>query len=74
MLVLFEHSQKRESERLKFQAKLVGAEISDKKPEDKYLFKDPKEYEKMSMEERQKLTEEMKAHFMIKFGGGKVGG
>lgn len=74
-MTLFEHHQKREKERLTFQAKIAGAEIDTEKEEKaKFLFKDPKDYEKMSVEERQKLTEEMKTHFMSKFGGGKLGG
>lgn len=59
---------------MKFQAKVAGAEIKEKKPEDKFLFKDPKDYEDMPMEERHKLTQEMKAYFMTKLGGGKIGG
>jgi hypothetical protein len=58
---------------MKFQAQIAGAELK-KEPDSKFLFKDPKEYENMPMEERKKLTEEMKAHFMSQLGGGKLSG
>lgn len=73
MITLYEHSQKREAERLKFHAKVAGAEIKEK-DETKFMFKDPKDYEDLPMEERQKLTNEMKTYFMGKLGGGKLGG
>lgn len=67
MIVLFEHYQKEEVNKFKLRAALFGVNIDgeQKKSEETGLpqFKDPKDYENMSVEERKKLTEKMmKAH------------
>lgn len=49
---------------MKAQAKLHGAKIKDDPDEDKGFFKDPSEYKDMSEEEKQSLTNDMKAKFM----------
>lgn len=75
VITLFEHCQKRELQRVKFNAKIAGAEIKDQpETDDSLLFKDPKDYEDMDWQERRDLTEKMKAHFMQQFGGGKLSG
>lgn len=61
---------------MEFFARVHGAKIGDSKgsaplrsnPNEVYvpkelLFRDPKEYEKMPMEERKKLTEKMKGYY-----------
>jgi hypothetical protein len=53
---------------LKIEAALHGAKIdkgeSEPKAEaDQIMFKDPKEYKKLSPEERKRLTEKMMGHF-----------
>jgi hypothetical protein len=68
---LFEHTQKRELQKMKFWAALVGVDI-DKEAEETprtppklsskssgMMFRDPKDYEHMSKEERQALTDKM---------------
>ena len=55
-------------ERLKFQARIQGAEIDDDAPKkekeetvkDTMLFKAPGEYDDLSKKERKELTEKMK--------------
>jgi len=67
LTVLFKHAQKREADRLKFQAALHGAKV-DAAPETKpdlakekkpFMFGDPDDYAKMPMDVRKKLTEKM---------------
>ena len=65
LIVLFEHSQKREVDKRKFQAAIHGAKITDapevvtKEGDSSFTFRDPNDYEKLSMEDRKKLTEIM---------------
>lgn len=68
MMVLFEHCQKREYYTLKFQAGLQGVDLDKelgKAPstrsskESQFLFRDPKDYEHLSQEEREELTQKM---------------
>jgi hypothetical protein len=64
LIVLFEHSQKREADQRKFQAAIVGATFKDDASEapakkDNFMFGDPEDYKKIPIEERQKLTESM---------------
>ena len=68
MLGLFHYHQEREVRRMKFEAQIHGAEIqidgkSSVRPEENQLqgmqFGDPAEYEKMTPEERQALTDKM---------------
>jgi hypothetical protein len=78
MEVLASHADKREYEEFKIQAALHGAEIKDKpsfeKPEnDDLLFRDPKEYENLSEEERKELTDKMMAAFKGKFANTSIG-
>ena len=58
-MVLFEHATKREIERLEFQIKIHGGKIEKKKEEQEGWFKDPAEYEHLSQEEREALTQDM---------------
>ena len=56
------------SENLKVEAALHGAKIDQGESEPKaeaeqIMFKDPKEYEKLSPEERTRLTQKMMGHF-----------
>jgi len=68
-LTLFIHAQKREEKSMMFQARLHGfripddklvvqTEVTDRAPDD-FVFQDPKEYENLSNEEREKLTKKM---------------
>lgn len=61
------HAQDREVKKIKFEAVLHGAEIKDtpqsatveEKKENVFIFRDPNEYEKMSVEKRKSLTQKM---------------
>ena len=67
MLVLFEDYQERQMQERRFQAAIHGINLDKemkkqtmkKKEDSSFMFGDPKEYEKMSKEERKKKTEEM---------------
>jgi len=71
MIGLFDHTQKREAQNLKFQLKLHGFEIASEKTaggvtnqapsknSNQLLFGDPEEYKKMPQEEREALTKKM---------------
>lgn len=75
MLVLYEHSEKRMVERLKFDAGVHGVKLKDEAPapssshgqtatkretaKGKCIPGDPDSYSHLSMEERQRLTEQM---------------
>lgn len=67
MLVLFEDYQERQMQERRFQAAIHGINLEkemkkqdNKKTEEKtFMFGDPKEYEKMSKEEKKDLTEKM---------------
>jgi hypothetical protein len=74
MLVLFEHGQKRDELKMRFEAKLHGAKIKDQSQtiftdpgtqenivSDTILFKDPEVYAKMTEEEKQKETDRLMA-------------
>ena len=74
MTLLFEHANKREIGRMRFQAALQGVDLDknlkqvDKKTaarqktqQQEGWFKDPAEYEHLSQEERIELTEKMMA-------------
>lgn len=74
MLVLFEHGQRRDELKMRFEAKLHGAKIKDqsdtiftdpvtqeKTVSDTVLFKDPEVYAKMTEEEKQRETERLMA-------------
>ena len=56
---MYEHAQKRKEQEMRFMAGIHGIKI-EKDKEDSFKFRDPKEYEHLPMEERKKLTEEMK--------------
>jgi len=60
-VVMYEHYQKEEIDRYKIKAAMLGAkfEEEEKKKEDDFVFKDPKEYEGLSVKERKDLTERM---------------
>lgn len=64
LLVLYEHAQKREIDRYKFQATLHGAEPKDmpaveRKEARPFKFGDPEVYKNMPPEEQKNLTEQM---------------
>lgn len=72
MQVLYKHLKEREEFKMRFDAKLHGAKFEDEKvstfidPQsgekvvvDGVLFKDPKEYENMSNEEKEKETQKL---------------
>jgi len=62
--VLYKHYQKRLKNKMEFEAAIVGAKMKDSKQqqsEDKFKFKKPEDYEKLSMNERKELTQEMMA-------------
>jgi hypothetical protein len=71
MRVLFEHSEKELWNKMKFGAALQGVDLDKasaeetkaKKSGDELVFKDPKEYEKLSPEERKELTDKMYVKF-----------
>jgi len=63
--VLFNHCQKRETDRFRAEAALHGAKIDApitevKNKENTFVFKDPDEYKNLSDEEKKRLTKEMK--------------
>jgi hypothetical protein len=67
-MVLCEYQQKAEFDKLKIQAAFFGVNLDEKgetkvkkkkDKEDDFMFKDPKEYEKMEPEERKRLTDKM---------------
>jgi len=68
MLVLFEHTEKRMVDRLKLEAGFHGIKLDDDAPKSqgatsapkaKGVPGDPDSYSHLSMEERQRLTEQM---------------
>jgi len=70
MIGLFDHTQTREAQNLKFQLKLHGFEIKDEKTvgsvtnqapseSSQFLFRDPEEYKEMTQTEREALTKKM---------------
>lgn len=63
---------------MKFFAKLQGvdidAEIKKKEERDKTLFKDPKDYEKLSKEQREELTKQMIGRHKAKLSLGEPDG
>ena len=66
LLALYEHAQKREIERHKFQAIMHGAEpkessmvSSERKDSRPFMFGDPDDYKNMPSEEQKDLTEKM---------------
>ncbi len=67
LLVLYEHAQKREAERFRFQAMMHGAEpkdsssivSSEKKASRPFMFGDPDDYKNMSPEGQKDLTDKM---------------
>jgi len=69
MLVLFEHTEKRMVDRLKLEAGFHGIKLDDDAPQSqgepkraskaKGVPGDPDSYSHLSMEERQRLTEQM---------------
>lgn len=70
---MFRQAQERESDRLKIEAALHGIDLDkenkkakEKQEDEKFLFKDPSEYEKMTKEEREELTRKMMQHH-VKF-------
>ncbi len=62
-MILWKALQEENYRKLKERAAFFGVDLdkeAEKNKEDSmYLFKDPKEYEKMTVEERQKLTDKM---------------
>lgn len=60
---LYELFQKRDYENKRWEALLKGInldkELKKQDERDKYMFKDPKEYEELSPEERERKTNEM---------------
>lgn len=63
MLCLFEQYQERQMQERRFLAAIHGInldkEMNKKKKESSFMFGDPKDYAKMSKEEREKKTQEM---------------
>ena len=68
MIVLFEHSEKRLGDRLKFEAQIHGAKIEEKaapapkqtkKPKGGFVFGDPETYKDMPKVEREQITKQM---------------
>jgi len=73
MIGLFDHTQKREAQNLKFQLKLHGFEIKTEKTvgdvvktnqaplknSQQFIFRDPEEYKKMPQSEREDITKKM---------------
>jgi len=68
--VMFEHSEKRLGERLKFDAQLHGAKIEEKpiarapeempvKPKGSFMFGDPEAYKDIPEAQRQEITDRM---------------
>ena len=69
-MYLFDHARKKEIENLKFQALANGIEFKDsrdqkskKQSSEDLVFKDPKEYEHLSQEEKERLTKDMMQKF-----------
>ena len=67
MKTLFNELEKRENERRKFDVIIHGGKIDETKTtvptsssDDPLLFRDPKEYEHLTEEERKELTRKMK--------------
>jgi uncharacterized FlgJ-related protein len=71
---LYELNQNRELDRMKFFAKLQGIDIDKqlkkREQENKTLFRDPKDYEDLSDEERAELTQEMMKTHRVVMGSG----
>ena len=70
MVSLFEHYQKRESERIRVYAAIHGAKLKenkniDKEPSDDFEFVDPDSYKSLSKEKRKELTDRMKKKHMF---------
>lgn len=78
MLVLFEQYQERQMQQRRFLAAIHGINLDkemnkqkkQKKEDSSFVFGDPKEYEKMTEEEKKNKTEEMMG--MHKAWSGKV--
>jgi hypothetical protein len=74
--VLARHATDEERSRVKIQAMLRGIDIDKIEREEKekkaMLFRDPADYEHMSPEERQELTDKMMGKYRGIFGKGTV--
>ena len=73
--MLYEEHQKRLYDRMTFEAGLRGIDLkkemkkSEPEGEEKgFTFKSPEEYEKMSKDERDKLTQQMMGKHKLRFG------
>jgi hypothetical protein len=67
-MTLFEHTQRRKEDELRFLAIIHGATFKDEEKEEKedlFKFKDPKEYDHLSKEERKELTKKMKLKHQV---------
>jgi hypothetical protein len=76
--VLFKHYEKRLVRTMEFEAAIAGAEIKKDAPDKKevnMLFKSPEDYEKLSKEEQEELTQQMKENWSLtSFGAMKTHG
>jgi hypothetical protein len=70
LFFLFEYSQDKENKMLKASASMHGIQVDDsdgkvktKQKKNDFLFQDPKEYENLSQEEKERKTKEMMGHF-----------
>ena len=71
-------NQEREIARMKFFAKLQGVDLDKqlekRERESKTKFRDPKEYEHLPKEERERLTQEMMKGHILRFSSGENNG
>ena len=66
---MLKHSLERKEEELKFLAAIHGIKVREKAKESAFMFRDPKEYEHLSVKERKELTKKMKeVHKGLGFG------
>lgn len=73
---MYEHAMKREHDLLKFHAVMHGAKIKETKKEAKehFIFGDPnKDYNHLTPDERQELTDRMKGVYMQRLGKTPLG-
>ena len=72
-MTLYRHAQKREEQRMRFQAHLHGLSVKDEAseqaqqtveaPQEDFTFGEPSSYDHLSKDEKQKLTKKLPAIF-----------
>ena len=70
---MFNQTQERKDEELRFYAAIHGVKVDKDEKRDTFKFRDPKEYEHLSTEEKKELTAKMKEGHMGWAAGARKG-